>query len=88
MCGGWEGVASGVGAAVLYALSMVLLRQLARDDHAVTTAFLEQPVPGDLFFCRSRSRWAWRTPALTDLPPARTDRADRALPMWFMPASA
>lgn len=41
-----EGVASGVAAAFLYALSMVLLRQLARNDDAVTTAFLSNLFPG------------------------------------------
>lgn len=40
-----EGVVSGVSAAFLYALSMVLLRQLARHDHAVTTAFLSNLFP-------------------------------------------
>lgn len=40
-----EGVVSGVAAAFLYALSMVLLRQLARHDHPVTTAFLSNVFP-------------------------------------------
>lgn len=40
-----EGVLSGVSAAGLYALSMVLLRQLARNDSAVTTAFLSNLFP-------------------------------------------
>lgn len=40
-----EGVLSGVAAAGLYALSMVLLRQLAERDHAVVTAFLSNAFP-------------------------------------------
>jgi S-adenosylmethionine uptake transporter len=40
-----EGILSGVAAAALYALSMVLLRQLARRDHAVVTAFLSNAFP-------------------------------------------
>lgn len=39
-----EGIASGVGAAVLYAVSIVLLRQVAQRDSALVTAFL-----GNLF---------------------------------------
>jgi S-adenosylmethionine uptake transporter len=40
-----EGILSGVAAAALYALSMVLLRQLALRDHAVVTAFLSNAFP-------------------------------------------
>jgi S-adenosylmethionine uptake transporter len=39
------GIASGVAASFLYALSMVMLRQLARNDSAVTTAFLSNMFP-------------------------------------------
>lgn len=40
-----EGIVSGVGTAVLYALSLVLLRQLAQKDDAVVTAFLGNIFP-------------------------------------------
>ncbi|HEX5005666.1 MAG TPA: DMT family transporter, partial [Hyphomonadaceae bacterium] len=40
-----EGIVSGVAAAALYALSMVLLRRLAQRDHAVMTAFLSNAFP-------------------------------------------
>jgi S-adenosylmethionine uptake transporter len=40
-----EGVLSGVGAAGLYALSLVLLRQLAQKDDAIVTAFLGNVFP-------------------------------------------
>jgi S-adenosylmethionine uptake transporter len=40
-----EGVLSGVGAAGLYALSLVLLRQLAQKDDAIVTAFLGNIFP-------------------------------------------
>lgn len=40
-----EGILSGVGASVLYALSVVLLRQLAQKDDAIVTAFLGNIFP-------------------------------------------
>lgn len=40
-----EGILSGIGAAVLYALSVVLLRQLAQKDDAIVTAFLGNIFP-------------------------------------------
>jgi drug/metabolite transporter (DMT)-like permease len=40
-----EGILSGVGAALLYALSLVLLRQLAQKDDAIVTAFLGNIFP-------------------------------------------
>ncbi len=80
-----EGVASGVGAAVLYALSMVLLRQLARNDHAVTTAFLSNLFPGIYLLPVAIALGV--TPAMTDLPLfALTGLTGFA--MWFMLTSA
>lgn len=40
-----EGILAGVSAAVLYALSVVLLRQLAQKDDAIVTAFLGNAFP-------------------------------------------
>jgi S-adenosylmethionine uptake transporter len=40
-----EGILSGVSASVLYALSVVLLRQLAQKDDAIVTAFLGNAFP-------------------------------------------
>ena len=80
-----EGIASGVGAAVLYALSMVLLRQLARNDHAVTTAFLSNLFPAIYLLPVAIALGV--TPALTDLPLlALTGLTGFA--MWFMLTSA
>ena len=80
-----EGVASGVGAAVLYALSMVLLRQLARNDHAVTTAFLSNLFPAIYLLPVAIALGV--TPAMTDLPLlALTGLTGFA--MWFMLTSA
>jgi S-adenosylmethionine uptake transporter len=80
-----EGVASGVGAAVLYALSMVLLRQLARNDHAVTTAFLSNLFPAIYLLPVAIALGV--IPAMTDLPLfALTGLTGFA--MWFMLTSA
>ncbi len=80
-----EGGASGVGAAVLYALSMVLLRQLARNDHAVTTAFLSNLFPAIYLLPVAIALGV--TPAMTDLPLfALTGLTGFA--MWFMLTSA
>jgi S-adenosylmethionine uptake transporter len=40
-----EGIISGIGASVLYALSVVLLRQVAQKDDAIVTAFLGNIFP-------------------------------------------
>ena len=40
-----EGILSGIGAALLYALSIVLLRQIAQKDDVVMTAFLGNAFP-------------------------------------------
>jgi S-adenosylmethionine uptake transporter len=40
-----EGILSGIGTSVLYALSLVLLRQLAQKDDAIVTAFLGNIFP-------------------------------------------
>lgn len=80
-----EGIASGVSAAALYALSMVLLRQLARNDHAVTTAFLSNLFPA--VYLLPFAIFLGVAPATTDLPLfALTGLTGFA--MWFMLTSA
>ncbi len=80
-----EGIASGVTAAALYALSMVLLRQLARNDHAVTTAFLSNLFPAIYLVPFAIALGVM--PAMTDLPLfALTGLTGFA--MWFMLTSA
>lgn len=80
-----EGVASGVAAAALYALSMVLLRQLARHDHPVTTAFLSNLFPG--LYLLPFAIALGVMPAVHDLPLfALTGLTGFA--MWFMLTSA
>ena len=61
-----EGVLSGLAAAVLYALSMVLLRQLARNDSAVSTAFLSNLFPA--FYLLPVAIYLGVAPAAADLP--------------------
>ena len=61
-----EGIASGLGAAVCYALSMVLLRKLTRNDHIVTTAFLSNVFPSIYLLPFAIALGA--PPALADLP--------------------
>lgn len=80
-----EGVLSGVAAAVLYALSMVLLRQLARNDSAVTTAFLSNAFPA--LYLVPVAIYFGAAPAPADLPLfAMTGLAGFA--MWFMLTAA
>lgn len=80
-----EGVASGVTAAGLYALSMVLLRQLARNDHAVMTAFLSNVFP--MIYLLPFAIALGAAPALADLPLfAATGLI--GFGMWFMLTSA
>jgi S-adenosylmethionine uptake transporter len=80
-----QGVASGVAAAGLYALSMVLLRQLARSDSAVTTAFLSNAFPA--IYLLPFAILLGVAPAPADLPLfALTGLTGFA--MWFMLTSA
>lgn len=80
-----EGIASGMAAAFLYALSMVLLRQLARNDDAVTTAFLSNLFPGIYLLPFAIALSA--TPAAADLPLfAATGLVGFA--MWFLLTTA
>lgn len=80
-----EGIASGIAAAFLYALSMVLLRQLARNDDAVTTAFLSNLFPGLYLLPFAIALGA--APAAVDLPVfAATGLVGFA--MWFLLTTA
>lgn len=80
-----EGVLSGVFAAALYALSMVLLRQLARNDSAVTTAFLSNLFPA--VYLLPFALWLGVAPQPADLPLfALTGLTGFA--MWFMLTAA
>ena len=80
-----EGIASGIAAALLYALSMVLLRQLARNDDAVTTAFLSNLFPGLYLLPFAIALGA--APAPIDLPMfALTGLVGFA--MWFLLTTA
>ena len=80
-----EGIASGVAAAGLYALSIVLLRQLARNDHAVMTAFLSNVFPA--IYLLPFAIMLGVGPALPHLPLfALTGLTGFA--MWFMLTSA
>ncbi len=80
-----EGIASGVTAAALYALSMVLLRQLARHDHAVTTAFLSNVFPAIYLLPFAIALGA--APAAHDLPLFALIGL-MGFGMWFMLTSA
>lgn len=80
-----EGISSGVAAAFLYALSMVLLRQLARNDDAVTTAFLSNVFPG--LYLLPFAIALGVAPAAVDLPVfAATGLVGFA--MWFLLTTA
>lgn len=80
-----EGVLSGIGASACYALSMVLLRQLARNDHVVTTAFLSNVFPAIYLLPFAIALGA--APAPADLPVfALTGLI--GFGMWFMLTSA
>lgn len=80
-----EGIVSGIGASGCYALSMVLLRQLARNDHVVTTAFLSNVFPAIYLLPFAIALGA--TPAPADLPVfALTGLI--GFGMWFMLTSA
>lgn len=80
-----EGVLSGVAAAGLYALSMVLLRQLAQKDDTVTTAFLSNLFPAIYLLPIAVALGVM--PAAEDLPLfAATGLTGFA--MWFMLTAA
>lgn len=80
-----EGVLSGVFAAALYALSMVLLRQLARNDSAVTTAFLSNLFPG--IYLLPFALWLGVAPQAADLPLFAATGLTGFV-MWFMLTAA
>ena len=61
-----EGIISGVSASVLYALSVVLLRQLAQKDDAVVTAFLGNVFPS--LYLIGPAIFLGVAPAAGDLP--------------------
>ena len=80
-----EGIVSGVAAAALYALSMVLLRQLSRKDDAVAVAFLSNLFP--MIYLLPVAIVSGAAPMAADLPLfALTGAAGFA--MWFMLTSA
>jgi len=80
-----EDVLSGVFAAALYALSMVLLRQLARNDSAVTTAFLSNLFPA--FYLLPFALWLGVAPHPADLPLFAATGLTGFV-MWFMLTAA
>lgn len=80
-----EGIVSGVAAAALYALSMVLLRQLSRKDDTVAIAFLSNLFP--MIYLLPVAIALGVAPRVVDLPLfALTGAAGFA--MWFMLTSA
>ncbi|MEZ6031139.1 MAG: DMT family transporter [Hyphomonadaceae bacterium] len=80
-----EGVLSGFGAAALYALSMVLLRRLARNDGAVTTAFLSNLFPA--IYLLPVAIFLGAAPAAVDLPLFAATGLTGFF-MWFMLTAA
>jgi len=80
-----EGVVSGVAAAFLYALSMVLLRQLSRKDDAVTVAFLSNLFPA--LYLLPFAIALGTLPALPDLPLFAMTGLTGFI-MWFMLTTA
>jgi len=80
-----EGIVSGVSAAVLYALSMVLLRQLSRKDDAVAVAFLSNLFP--MLYLLPAAIVMGATPMAADLPLFALTGAT-GFAMWFMLTSA
>ena len=80
-----EGIVSGVAAAALYALSMVLLRQLSRKDDTVAIAFLSNLFP--MIYLLPVAIAMGAAPRAADLPLfALTGAAGFA--MWFVLTSA
>jgi S-adenosylmethionine uptake transporter len=61
-----EGVISGLAAALLYSLSIVLLRQLAQRDEALTAALLGNVFP--FLFLLGPTLWLRQAPLPADLP--------------------
>lgn len=61
-----EGVISGVAASVLYALSVVLLRQVAQKDDAIVTAFLGNVFPA--IYLIGPAIFLGAAPAIADIP--------------------
>lgn len=61
-----EGIASGFAASVLYALSIVLLRQVAQRDDAVVTAFLGNVFPA--LYLLAPTLLMGAAPVATDIP--------------------
>jgi len=80
-----EGIVSGMAAAALYALSMVLLRQLARNDSAVTTAFLSNVFPA--IYLIPFAIYLGAAPQAADLPLFALTGLTGFF-MWFMLTSA
>ena len=80
-----EGIVSGVAAAALYALSMVLLRQLSRKDDTVAIAFLSNLFP--MIYLLPVAIAMGAAPRAADLPLfALTGAAGFA--MWFVLTAA
>ncbi len=76
-----EGILAGLAAALLYALSIVLLRQLAQRDDALVTAFLGNIFPA--LYLVVPAVWLGVPPLVSDLPAfAFTGLAGFGL--WFM----
>lgn len=80
-----EGIVSGIAAAALYALSMVLLRQLSRKDDAVAVAFLSNLFP--MIYLLPAAIVMGSTPMPGDLPLFALTGAT-GFAMWFMLTSA
>jgi len=80
-----EGIASGIAAAALYALSMVLLRQLSRKDDAVAVAFLSNLFP--MMYLLPVAIAMGAAPMAADLPLFALNGAT-GFAMWFMLTSA
>jgi len=80
-----EGIASGIAAAALYALSMVLLRQLSRKDDAVAVAFLSNLFP--MMYLLPVAIAMGAAPMAADLPLFALTGAT-GFAMWFMLTSA
>lgn len=80
-----EGIASGIAAAALYALSMVLLRQLSRKDDAVAVAFLSNLFP--MIYLLPVAIAMGAAPMAADLPLFALTGAT-GFAMWFMLTSA
>ena len=80
-----EGIASGVAAAALYALSMVLLRQLSRKDDPVAIAFLSNLFP--MIYLLPVAIAMGTAPGVMDLPLFALTGAT-GFAMWFMLTAA